>query len=93
MVMSSARSSRWTMRIAGCGWFTTILGPGTDAAYGMHWHLDIQRHGERQIRDLPVARPSAHFASTMSKGRLICPRRLTGRAVFDLPAIKRQGQE
>ena len=34
-----------TMRTAACGWFTTILGPGTDAAHAMHWHLDIQRHG------------------------------------------------
>jgi hypothetical protein len=34
-----------TMRTAACGWFTTILGPGTDAAHATHWHLDIQRHG------------------------------------------------
>jgi hypothetical protein len=34
-----------TMRTAACGWFTTILGPGSDAAHATHWHLDIQRHG------------------------------------------------
>ena len=33
------------LRTASCGWFTTILGPGTDAAHADHWHLDIQQHG------------------------------------------------
>jgi hypothetical protein len=34
-----------TMRQAACGWFTTVLGPGTDAAHAEHFHLDILRHG------------------------------------------------
>ena len=34
-----------TIRTAGCGWFTTVLGPGSDAAHANHLHLDIQRHG------------------------------------------------
>jgi hypothetical protein len=34
-----------TVRQAGCGWFTTILGPGSDAAHGDHLHVDVQRHG------------------------------------------------
>jgi hypothetical protein len=34
-----------TLRTAACGWFTTILGPGSDAAHATHWHLDIERHG------------------------------------------------
>src|SRR4051794_4466550 len=33
------------LRRASCGWFTTILGPGTDATHADHWHLDIQQHG------------------------------------------------
>src|SRR5215217_3210996 len=33
-----------TLRTAACGWFTTILGPGSDAAHATHWHLDIERH-------------------------------------------------
>ena len=33
------------LRRASCGWFTTILGPGTDAMHADHWYLDIQRHG------------------------------------------------
>jgi hypothetical protein len=33
------------LRTASCGWFTTILGPGTDPAHADHWHLDIQQHG------------------------------------------------
>ena len=30
------------------GWFTTILGPGTDAAHATHWHLDIMKHGSSE---------------------------------------------
>jgi hypothetical protein len=35
-----------TMRTAACGWFTTILGPGSDAAHATHWHFDIMKHGQ-----------------------------------------------
>lgn len=34
-----------TIRTAGCGWFTTILGPGSDASHANHLHVDIQKHG------------------------------------------------
>jgi hypothetical protein len=34
-----------TIRTAACGWFTTILGPGSDPAHATHWHFDIQKHG------------------------------------------------
>jgi len=34
-----------TVRTAGCGWFTTILGPGSNAAHANHLHIDIQKHG------------------------------------------------
>ena len=34
-----------TLRTAACGWFTTVLGPGADAAHASHLHLDIERHG------------------------------------------------
>jgi hypothetical protein len=33
------------IRTAACGWFTTVLGPGSDAAHGDHMHLDILTHG------------------------------------------------
>ena len=36
------------LRRASCGWFTTILGPGTDAMHADHWHLDIQQHGSSE---------------------------------------------
>ena len=36
------------LRKASCGWFTTILGPGSDAAHATHWHLDIQQHGSSE---------------------------------------------
>jgi hypothetical protein len=34
-----------TIRTAACGWFTTVLGPGSDAEHENHLHLDIQQHG------------------------------------------------
>jgi hypothetical protein len=34
-----------TLRMAACGWFTTVLGPGSDASHANHLHLDIERHG------------------------------------------------
>jgi hypothetical protein len=36
------------LRRASCGWFTTILGPGTDPTHADHWHLDIQQHGSSE---------------------------------------------
>ena len=33
------------IRTAACGWFTTVLGPGSDAAHSDHMHLDILTHG------------------------------------------------
>lgn len=33
------------LRTAACGWFTTVLGPGSDEAHHDHLHLDIQQHG------------------------------------------------
>jgi hypothetical protein len=33
------------IRQAACGWFTTVLGPGSDPYHGDHLHLDIQLHG------------------------------------------------
>lgn len=42
-----ARSTAFfkTLRTAACGWFTTVLGPGSDAAHANHLHVDIERHG------------------------------------------------
>jgi len=34
-----------SLRTAACGWFTTILGPGSDEAHHDHLHVDIQQHG------------------------------------------------
>jgi len=33
------------IRSAACGWFTTVLGPGSDAAHTDHMHVDIMQHG------------------------------------------------
>jgi hypothetical protein len=33
------------VRTAACGWFTTVLGPGSDAFHANNMHLDIESHG------------------------------------------------
>jgi hypothetical protein len=38
-----------SVRKAACGWFTTILGPGTDKAHHDHLHVDIERHGSTDL--------------------------------------------
>jgi hypothetical protein len=39
------RATFAAIRIAACGWFTTVLGPGSDAAHADHMHVDIMQHG------------------------------------------------
>jgi hypothetical protein len=34
-----------SLRTGACGWFTTILGPGSDEAHHDHLHVDILQHG------------------------------------------------
>jgi hypothetical protein len=34
-----------SVRTAACGWFTTVLGPGSDAAHTDHMHVDMAMHG------------------------------------------------
>lgn len=34
-----------SLRTAACGWFTTVLGPGSDPFHASHFHFDIERHG------------------------------------------------
>lgn len=40
--------SRWLMalRISACGYFTTVLGPGANAAHAEHYHFDLGLHGK-----------------------------------------------
>lgn len=33
------------VRLSACGWFTTVLGPGSDAFHADHLHLDSELHG------------------------------------------------
>ncbi|WP_315862585.1 extensin family protein [Phreatobacter aquaticus] len=33
------------VRKAGCGWFTTVLGPGSDPSHANHLHFDRERRG------------------------------------------------
>jgi hypothetical protein len=39
------RSYFRAIRTAACGWFTTVLGPGSDAFHATNMHLDIELHG------------------------------------------------
>jgi hypothetical protein len=40
--------SRWltALRISACGYFTTVLGPGANAAHAEHYHFDLGLHGK-----------------------------------------------
>lgn len=40
--------SRWLMalRISACGYFSTVLGPGSNAAHAEHYHFDLGIHGK-----------------------------------------------
>lgn len=40
--------SRWLMalRMSACGYFTTVLGPGSNAAHAEHYHFDLGIHGK-----------------------------------------------
>jgi len=42
---SRGQAAVTAIRTAACGWFTTVLGPGSDAAHTDHMHLDILTHG------------------------------------------------
>jgi hypothetical protein len=33
------------MRVSACGYFTTVLGPGANAAHERHFHFDYGKHG------------------------------------------------
>jgi hypothetical protein len=41
----AARNVVDSVRTAACGWFTTVLGPGADAAHTDHMHVDVALHG------------------------------------------------
>jgi hypothetical protein len=43
-----ARATVQALRTAACGWFTTVLGPGSDAAHAEHMHVDILLHGSSE---------------------------------------------
>jgi hypothetical protein len=34
------------LRVSACGYFTTVLGPGSNAAHATHYHFDLGRHGK-----------------------------------------------
>jgi hypothetical protein len=33
------------LRVAACGWFMTVLGPGSDTGHANHLHIDMMQHG------------------------------------------------
>jgi hypothetical protein len=40
------------LRTAACGWFTTVLGPGSDAFHATNMHLDVEPHGSSGIYNI-----------------------------------------
>lgn len=45
--------------VGACRYFTTVLGPGSDAFHYDHFHLDLARHGRNG--DIHVCRPDIDF--------------------------------
>lgn len=45
-VDSPARRLLTALRISACGYFTTVLGPGSNAAHASHYHFDLGVHGK-----------------------------------------------
>ena len=44
---TSANSAIWNgLRASACGYFTTVLGPGSNAAHEKHFHFDLGVHGK-----------------------------------------------
>jgi hypothetical protein len=43
---SPARRLLMALRISACGYFTTVLGPGSNAAHASHYHFDLGLHGK-----------------------------------------------
>jgi hypothetical protein len=41
-----ARPLLMALRISACGYFTTVLGPGSNAAHASHYHFDLGVHGK-----------------------------------------------
>jgi hypothetical protein len=41
----TARDLAHALRMTACGYFTTVLGPGTDPAHEAHFHFDSGLHG------------------------------------------------
>jgi hypothetical protein len=46
-ILSSHRAVLATLRGAGCDYFTTVLGPGANAAHESHFHFDLERRGKK----------------------------------------------
>lgn len=44
---SQNRAVLATLRGAGCDYFTTVLGPGANAAHESHFHFDLERRGKK----------------------------------------------
>jgi hypothetical protein len=46
--LADKESGRWltALRISGCGYFTTVLGPGANQAHAEHFHFDLGIHGK-----------------------------------------------
>jgi hypothetical protein len=43
---SSSRNVLAALRSSACGYFTTVLGPGSNAAHASHFHFDLGTHGK-----------------------------------------------
>lgn len=72
--------------IGACRYFTTVLGPGSDAFHYNHFHLDLARHDPRGERH--VCKPVIKFAPRLDPGAVAMPRR----APAERPVIRAMPQ-
>jgi hypothetical protein len=52
----TARDFVHALRMTACGYFTTVLGPGTDPAHEAHFHFDSSLHGATPNYRVPLQR-------------------------------------
>jgi hypothetical protein len=73
--------------VAACNYFTTVLGPGSDAFHYNHFHLDLARHDPHGRRR--VCKPVLKFTPRLDGGALIAraPRPEPRRSSFEPPEI------
>jgi hypothetical protein len=51
------------LRTSACGYFTTVLGPGADAAHASHYHFDLGVHGKNSNYRICELQPAVAYTA------------------------------